>query len=166
MATFQFQPNKVHRLRLINAGADGIQRFAIDGHKMTIIANDFVPVVPYESDIISLGVGQRTDIIVNATADPGSSWFMRSNFTLAPCGISYQPLALAAVYYPGADRCVAPSSVSDPSTYSSTFCQNVSSETAILICYKTNLNRTLFPAVFLSSLPHLQLPHPPRNKSK
>ncbi|TVY44616.1 oxidoreductase [Lachnellula subtilissima] len=124
METFQFQPNKVHRLRLINAGADGIQRFAIDGHKMTIIANDFVPVVPYESDIISLGVGQRTDILVNASAGPGSSWWMRSNLTMPPCGIGNQPYALAAIYYTEADKSTAPTSTPDPSTYNSTFCQN------------------------------------------
>jgi len=30
---------------LINAGSAGIQRFSIDGHNMTIMANDYVPVV-------------------------------------------------------------------------------------------------------------------------
>lgn len=45
IAQFKFTTGKTHRLRLINAGAEGIQRFSIDGHNMTVIANDFVPIV-------------------------------------------------------------------------------------------------------------------------
>jgi FtsP/CotA-like multicopper oxidase with cupredoxin domain len=45
LSQFKFQTGKTHRLRLINAGSMGIQRFSIDGHNMTVIANDFVPVV-------------------------------------------------------------------------------------------------------------------------
>lgn len=45
ISKFKFTTGKTHRLRLINAGAEGIQRFSIDGHNMTVIANDFVPIV-------------------------------------------------------------------------------------------------------------------------
>lgn len=45
ISRFKFTTGKTHRLRLINAGAEGMQRFSIDGHKMVVIANDFVPVV-------------------------------------------------------------------------------------------------------------------------
>ena len=45
LSKFKFKSGKTYRLRLINAGAEGIQRFSIDGHNMTIIANDFVPIV-------------------------------------------------------------------------------------------------------------------------
>jgi hypothetical protein len=34
---------------LINAGSEGIQRFSIDGHNMTVIANDFVPIASAQS---------------------------------------------------------------------------------------------------------------------
>lgn len=49
ITSFRFSPGKVHRLRLINAGAEGIQKFSLDGHNMTVIANDFVPIIPYET---------------------------------------------------------------------------------------------------------------------
>jgi FtsP/CotA-like multicopper oxidase with cupredoxin domain len=49
VTNFRFTPGKVHRLRLINAGAEGMQKFSIDGHNLTVIANDFVPIVPYET---------------------------------------------------------------------------------------------------------------------
>lgn len=45
ISQFKFTTGKTHRLRLINAGAEAIQRFTIDGHSMTVIANDFVPIV-------------------------------------------------------------------------------------------------------------------------
>jgi FtsP/CotA-like multicopper oxidase with cupredoxin domain len=44
ISKFKFTTGKTHRLRLINAGAEGLQRFSIDGHQMTVIANDFVPI--------------------------------------------------------------------------------------------------------------------------
>jgi len=56
LSKFRFQKGKTHRLRLINAGAEGIQRFSIDGHNMTVIANDFVPVQPYTTQVVTLGV--------------------------------------------------------------------------------------------------------------
>jgi FtsP/CotA-like multicopper oxidase with cupredoxin domain len=45
LSKFKFTTGKTHRLRLINGGAEGFQRFNIDGHNMTVIANDFVPIV-------------------------------------------------------------------------------------------------------------------------
>lgn len=45
ISKFKFTTGKTHRLRLINAGSEGIQRFSIDGHNLTVIANDFVPIV-------------------------------------------------------------------------------------------------------------------------
>lgn len=53
VSKFQFTAGKTHRLRLINAGSEGIQRFSIDGHTMTVIANDFVEIV---SILVPLGV--------------------------------------------------------------------------------------------------------------
>lgn len=128
LEAFEFQPGKSHRLRLINAGGDGVQRFSIDGHTMIVIANDFTPVVPYRSDIISLGVGQRTDIVVVATEPANSSWWIRSDFTTGSCGLSNQPHSLAAIYYPEADTFKLPNSTATPaqSDKSVLFCKNVS----------------------------------------
>lgn len=42
LSKFQFTSGKSYRLRLINAGAEGIQRFSIDGHVLSVIAYDFV----------------------------------------------------------------------------------------------------------------------------
>ena len=44
-------------------------QFSIDGHNFTVIANDLVPLVPYQTDSIVIGEGQRYDIIVEANAE-------------------------------------------------------------------------------------------------
>jgi FtsP/CotA-like multicopper oxidase with cupredoxin domain len=47
ISKFVLTTGKTHLLRLINAGSEGLQRFSIDGHDLTVIANDFVPVVSF-----------------------------------------------------------------------------------------------------------------------
>ena len=42
LAKFEFTSGQTHRLRLINGGAEAIQRFSIDDHVMEVIAYDFV----------------------------------------------------------------------------------------------------------------------------
>lgn len=44
VSKFRFHSKKLHRLRLINNGADATQQFSIDGHLLTVIENDFVAV--------------------------------------------------------------------------------------------------------------------------
>lgn len=77
VSKFQFSPGKKYRLRLINAGGQVNAKFSIDGHTFTVIAHDFTPVQPYKTDLVSLVNGQRVDIVVEATAASGSSWWMR-----------------------------------------------------------------------------------------
>lgn len=125
LSKFQFQTGKTHRLRLINAGSEGMQKFSIDDHILTVVAVDFVPVVPYQTKIVTLGIGQRTDVIVTATGKPGQAYWMRSDFSqLCASSPSLQPSALAAVYYPGASRNARPTSTAY--NYTQTNCLNVS----------------------------------------
>lgn len=120
LSKFTFRSGKVHRLRLINSGADGTQQFSIDSHIMTVIANDYVPVQPYNATVVTLGIGQRTDVLVRATGSPTSAYWMRSNIT---CSYSHQPNALAVVYYEKADTTSVPKST--PHNYTAG-CLNVS----------------------------------------
>ncbi|KAB8079440.1 Cupredoxin [Aspergillus leporis] len=69
-----FTPGKRYRLRLINVAMDSLRRFSIDGHKLQVIANDYVPIEPYETDSVLINVGQRYDVIVEANATPGDYW--------------------------------------------------------------------------------------------
>ncbi|KAI4260594.1 MAG: hypothetical protein L6R42_003979 [Xanthoria sp. 1 TBL-2021] len=101
ISKFNFTSGKTHRLRLINAGAEGIQRFSIDNHTMKI--------------------GQRTDVLVKANLPSDSAVFMRSNIPKR-CSAATQPLALAAIYYEKANRTGTPKST--PQTYDDSKCGN------------------------------------------
>jgi FtsP/CotA-like multicopper oxidase with cupredoxin domain len=119
ISKFKFTTGKTHRLRLINAGGEGLQRFSIDGHNLTIIANDYVPIEPYTTNVVTLGIGQRSDVLVTATGKSDSAYWMRSNISTA-CSGANQPYAVAAIYYDQADTTLAPDSqawdVPDPGT--------------------------------------------------
>ncbi|KAI9840148.1 MAG: hypothetical protein M1838_004201 [Thelocarpon superellum] len=106
LSKFKFQSGKTHRLRLINSGAEGIQKFSIDNHTLTVISNDFVPIQPYNTKIVTLGIGQRVDIIVKATGKPTDAVWMRSFITA--CATANQPLALAEVFYEKANMTDTP----------------------------------------------------------
>ncbi|KAH6666788.1 Cupredoxin, partial [Halenospora varia] len=107
LTNFKFTPGKKHRLRLINAGAEGIQMFSIDGHNMSVIANDFVPIVPYNTKVVTLGVGQRVDVIVQAPASPAAGgYLMRSS--IAACSLFEVQHATAVVYYGAAVPATVP----------------------------------------------------------
>ena len=141
LSKFNFQSGKIHLLRLINAGAEALQRFTIDGYEMTIIANDFVPVKPYNTTMVTLGVGQRSDILVQAIGEPTDAVWMRSDASEA-CSSSLNPHALAAIYYESANTTQAPTSTA--TTYNDTLCGNVSIARALenngmmLIRYSNN----------------------------
>ena len=56
--TTHFIPGKRHRLRLCNGSAGTTFVFSIDGHNFTVIQNDFVPVKPFVTNSIVVGIGQ------------------------------------------------------------------------------------------------------------
>jgi len=118
IAKFKFTTGKTHRLRLVNSGSEGVQRFSIDGHTMTVFANDFVPIEAYDTKVVTLGVGQRADVIVKANVGKtGSVYWVRSELT--SCSPAKKPLALAAVYYDkdtGATPTTTAWDVPDPGT--------------------------------------------------
>ena len=115
LSKFKFTPGRKHRLRIINAGSEGQQKFSIDEHDMTVIAHDFVPVEPYVAKMVELGIGQRMDVVVTAKPQSGGSYFMRSSIQTA-CTASSQPDALAVIYYTGANETALPTSVPQPDT--------------------------------------------------
>lgn len=59
------QSGKKYRLRLINTSVDSNLLVNLDGHPFSVIATDFVPVVPYTTNYIQIGIGAFPD-------DPGA----------------------------------------------------------------------------------------------
>lgn len=115
-AKFSVESGKTYRLRIINSGAEGLQKFSIDGAKLTVIANDFVPVKPYLTDVVTLGVGQRSDVLYKATGKPTDAVWMRSTLgdsnTTCTLNDGVSPEAVAAIYYENADTSSIPKTTS------------------------------------------------------
>jgi FtsP/CotA-like multicopper oxidase with cupredoxin domain len=116
LAKFKFESGKKYRLRLINPSSESTQKISIDGHKFTVIAQDFVPIVPYETDLITLAIGQRTDVIVEATGTSKDSFWFRSTLGVGPQACSLpdgiSPNAMAVIYYEDADPDTIPTTTS------------------------------------------------------
>jgi FtsP/CotA-like multicopper oxidase with cupredoxin domain len=65
-------------MRLINTSVDTTFVFAIDNHKIRVIGADFVPIKPYTTDHVLVGIGQRYHVIVEAqpteVSEDGNYW--------------------------------------------------------------------------------------------
>lgn len=68
------QTGKKYRLRLINTSIDVNLLVNLDGHTFQVIATDFVPVVPYTTTYLQMGIGQRYDVIITANQTAGNYW--------------------------------------------------------------------------------------------
>ncbi|KAM3084156.1 hypothetical protein ACMFMG_001744 [Clarireedia jacksonii] len=68
-----------YRFRLVNGAIDTHFKFSIDNHTLTVMAMDFVPIAPYETDILNIAIGQRYDVIVTANkASIASDFWIRA----------------------------------------------------------------------------------------
>lgn len=72
--SINFEPGKRYRMRLISAALHTDFKFSIDNHNMTIIANDFVPIYPIESNFVAINSGQRYDVVVEAGQQASNYW--------------------------------------------------------------------------------------------
>ncbi|KAF2819688.1 hypothetical protein CC86DRAFT_471787 [Ophiobolus disseminans] len=70
-----FEAGKRYKLRFINSAIDTHFKLSLDGHKMKVVAMDFVPVTPFEVDVLDITMGQRYDVIITASQAPDNYWF-------------------------------------------------------------------------------------------
>jgi FtsP/CotA-like multicopper oxidase with cupredoxin domain len=89
-------PGKKYKLRLINTSVDNHFRMSLDRHSFHVIQADFVPIVPYETDWVFLAIGQRYDVIFEATEDPGNYWFRAE--VQSGCGTNKNALDIRAIF--------------------------------------------------------------------
>jgi FtsP/CotA-like multicopper oxidase with cupredoxin domain len=96
-----FTSGTSYRMRLVNAAVDTHWKFSIDNHTMTVMAADLVPIEPYETTVLNIGMGkyiirrlaysvlrtsetdfhtgQRYDIVITADqADVADNFWMRA----------------------------------------------------------------------------------------
>ncbi|KIW06571.1 uncharacterized protein PV09_02999 [Verruconis gallopava] len=110
------EPGKRYKLRLLNVGGDGTQKFSVDNHNLSVISTDFTQIEPYETEIVTIGVGQRQDVILTANAPTtiGAFW-VRAN--VAWCSLTWRGSALAAMFYSGADTTKMPTTDPHPDPF-------------------------------------------------
>ena len=68
ISTFNFTSGKVHRLRLINAGGEALQRFTIDNHNITIVANG--KTIPKLAQLTDGGFADTTCVKTSYPSNP------------------------------------------------------------------------------------------------
>lgn len=110
---------KKYRLRLINTSTNDNFKVGLDGHNFTVITADFVPIVPFTTQWLFLGIGERYDVIINANQPVGSYWFHVVPQT--GCSSNLNTNALAIFSYvgdtsttpPNATRSNAPTGAAD-----------------------------------------------------
>lgn len=69
-----------YRLRLVNAAVDTHWKFMIDNHTLEVIAMDLVPIEPFNTTVISIGMGQRYDVIIHTDgmSDIAENFWLRA----------------------------------------------------------------------------------------
>ncbi|KAK4192346.1 putative laccase precursor [Podospora australis] len=72
-------PGQRHRIRIINGAAGTAFVFSIDGHRLTVIAHDLVPIVPYITDSLVIGIGQRYDVIIGCPHGQIGNFWIRTH---------------------------------------------------------------------------------------
>jgi FtsP/CotA-like multicopper oxidase with cupredoxin domain len=68
-------PGKKYRLRLVNTAVDNHFQVSLDQHTFTVIQSDFVPIVPYDTTWLFVGIGERYDVVFTASQKPANYWF-------------------------------------------------------------------------------------------
>jgi FtsP/CotA-like multicopper oxidase with cupredoxin domain len=62
--TVNFVKGKKYKWGVVNTSALAGYTFWIDGHNFTVVQVDFVPIKPYETDHLNIGIGENTGMIV------------------------------------------------------------------------------------------------------
>ena len=74
LETYEVKAKDRIRFRIINASSTYAFRFAIDGHKLSVIATDGALTRPQGVDSLLIDIGERYDVIVNADQPAANYW--------------------------------------------------------------------------------------------
>ena len=107
-ATFQVEPGKKYRIRVINTATFANFRFSVDEHPLTVIEADMTDVQPSVVTHFNINVAQRYSVVVEFTqADAGKAFWIRAEMssscfagTVPP---SLDPLVLGIFQVNGGD---------------------------------------------------------------
>ncbi|BFZ65330.1 hypothetical protein YB2330_006496 [Saitoella coloradoensis] len=82
------EQGKTYKMGLVGALTENAVYFSMDGHKFTIVSNDYVPVEPVEVDHVYIGIGQRYDIIFEASGEIENYWIRAQPAAVGQCAFN------------------------------------------------------------------------------
>lgn len=90
LAEINVPAGKRTRLRLINAGSNGMYRVSVDQHPLEVIEVDETPVWgPEDLHEVTVTTGQRTSVVIDADqGEVGDGFYMRAYFVRGKCSTS------------------------------------------------------------------------------
>ncbi|KAJ3086747.1 hypothetical protein HK102_012568 [Quaeritorhiza haematococci] len=103
-SVFPVTPHSKTRLRIVNTAGFAAFLFSIDNHKLKVIEVDGTVVTPYIVDALTINVGQRYSVIVEAN-QPAQNYWLRakmyhgSPWTSAPDPVGFNPNVFAIFAY-------------------------------------------------------------------
>ncbi|KAK0715335.1 multicopper oxidase-domain-containing protein [Lasiosphaeris hirsuta] len=74
------EKGKKYLLRIINTSVDTTYIFSFDNHNVTVMTTDFVPIEPYNTSHILVGIGQRYHVILDATPIDNGALSPKGNY--------------------------------------------------------------------------------------
>ncbi|KIY00524.1 uncharacterized protein Z520_04209 [Fonsecaea multimorphosa CBS 102226] len=117
---------KKYRLRLINTSTNDNFKVGLDGHNFTVITADFVPVVPFTTPWLFMGIGQRYDVVIEANQAIDNYWF--HVVPQSGCSSNQNTNALAVFSYVGANSTGLPSNATRSNAPAGSDCSDPNSQ--------------------------------------
>lgn len=74
-----FQSGKNYLIRIVNTAIDTHYKFALDGHSFQVVAMDFVPIKPYTTTYLDIGMGKFPLLLCHLQALTSGSPTLRYN---------------------------------------------------------------------------------------
>lgn len=118
-----FTEGKSYRLRLVNGAIDTHFKFSIDNHTMQVISNDLVPIIPYNTSVLDIAIGQRYDVIITANQSSVADNFWMRAIPQSACSSNDNLDDIRGIVYYG-------SSAGTPTTTGYSYVDNCADEDA------------------------------------
>ncbi|XP_047311095.1 laccase-7-like [Impatiens glandulifera] len=102
------QKGKTYMLRIINAALNNQLFYKIANHTMTVVAIDAAYTVPYVTDVVVIGPGQTTDVLLFAN-QPAKTYYMAAHPYVTVPGINFTQTATTGILvYEKSDSTLTP----------------------------------------------------------
>ncbi|KAJ9545289.1 hypothetical protein OSB04_024996 [Centaurea solstitialis] len=97
-------PGQTYLLRIINAALNNQFFFKIANHNMTVVGVDAAYMNPLQTDVIVLGPGQTTDVLITANQSPGLYYMAAHPYSSAPAVLFNNSITTAILAYQNATQ--------------------------------------------------------------